>query len=83
MYASRDACRSTSLGTPASSRRILAPIGRARNGQHQPTTPLEKISDWSTSLGILDSNDTVVGFGDDATAIGRVRNTLHTSNMPH
>ncbi len=44
--------------------------------------PLERIADWSTSLGIPDSNGVVGGSRDDMAPIGRVSNRAHQPIVP-
>ena len=60
----------------------MLPIGRVSNGVHAVSVPLEWITDWSTSLGIPDSNSTVVGSGYDVVPIGRVSNGVHPASVP-
>ena len=60
----------------------MPPIGRVSNGLHPVSVPLERISDWSASLGIPDSNGAVSGSGDDVPPIGRVSNGLHQVSVP-
>src|SRR5882757_2299044 len=44
--------------------------------------PLERIANWSTSLGIPDLNGVVVGSGDDVVPIGRVSHGIYPPIMP-
>ncbi len=56
----------------------MLPIGRL----HPVNMPLERIANWSTSLGIPDSNGAVVGSGEDVAPIGRVSNGQHLVSVP-
>src|SRR5258706_568383 len=61
---------------------MCPPIGRVSNGPYPASVPLERIPNWSTSLGIPDSNGAVRGSGDDVLFIGRVSNGLYPVSVP-